>query len=173
MPWHQSKPHIWRHFLVFVAISQIWQENFSKYVVWIGTKAYIWRSYYLTIWRILRKLYIRIYKYMPWYHSKPHIWRYFLVFVVISQIWHIEIRPNSHRLSVFKSYLTIWRVSRKSYIRIYRYMPWYHLQPHIWKYFLVFVAISQIWHLKIHPNSHRLAVLVLSYYLESFKKIVL
>ena len=40
---------------------------------------------------------------MPWYHSKPHIWRYFLVFVVISQIWHIEIRPNSHRLSVLLS----------------------------------------------------------------------
>ena len=114
MPWYQSKPHIWRNFLVFVAISQIWQENFSKYVVWIGTKAYIWRPYYLTI----------------------------------------------------------WRVSRKSYIRIYRYMPWYHSQPHIWRYFLVFVAISQIWHIKIHPNSHRLTVLVLSYYLESFKKIV-
>ena len=31
---------------------------------------------------------------MSWYHSKPHIWRYFLVYVVISQIWHIEIRPN-------------------------------------------------------------------------------
>ena len=100
MPWYQSKPHIWRNFLVFVAISQIWQENFSKYVVWIGTKAYIWRPYYLTIWRILRKLYIRIYKYMPWYHYKPHIWRYFLVFVVISQIWHIKIHPNSHRLTV-------------------------------------------------------------------------
>ena len=26
---------------MFEAISQIWQENFSKYVVWIGTKAYI------------------------------------------------------------------------------------------------------------------------------------
>ena len=104
MPRYQSKPHIWRNFLVFVAISQIWQENFSKYVVWIGTKAYIWRSYYLTIWRIVRNLCIRVYKYMPWYYSKPQIWRYFLVFVVISQIRHIEIRPNSHRLSVLELY---------------------------------------------------------------------
>ena len=95
MPWYQSKPHIWRNFLVFVAISQIWQENLSKYVVWIGTKAYIWRSYYLTIWRILRKLYIRIYKYMPWYHSKPHIWRYFLVCSNIANLAH----RNSHKLA--------------------------------------------------------------------------
>ena len=96
---------------------------------------------------------------MPWYQSKPHIWRNFLVFVAISQIWHIKIRPNSHRLSVLELYLTIWRVSRKSYIRNYRYMPWYHSQPHIWIYFLVFVVISQIWHIKICPNSHRLSVL--------------
>ena len=27
------------------------------------------------------------------------------MFVVISQIWHIEIRPNSHRLSVLKAIL--------------------------------------------------------------------
>ena len=47
--------------------------------------------------------YIRIYRYMSWYHSKPHIWIYFLVFVVISQIWHIEIRSNSHRLFVLLS----------------------------------------------------------------------
>ena len=69
MPWYQSKPHIWRNFLAKFEISLQTQENFSKYVVWIGTKAYIWRSYYLTIWRILRKLYIRIYRYVPWYHS--------------------------------------------------------------------------------------------------------
>ena len=47
MPWYQSKPHIWRNFLAKFEISLQTQENFSKYVVWIGTKAYIWRSYYL------------------------------------------------------------------------------------------------------------------------------
>ena len=70
------------------------------------------------------------------------------------------------------SYLTIWRVSRKSYIRISIYMPWYHSKQHIWIYFLVFLVICQIWHIEISPNLHRLSVLKLFYYLESFKKIV-
>ena len=75
-----------------------------------SNEAYIWRSYSLTIWRVLRKSYIRIYRYMPWYHSKPHIWRYFLVFVVISQSWHILIRPTRPNYPYYR-YLTIWRVS--------------------------------------------------------------
>ena len=58
-----------------------------------------------------------------------------------------------------------------TYIRIYRYMPWYHFKPHIWRYFLVFLVISQIWHIEIRLNWQRLSVLKLSYYLESFKKI--
>ena len=36
----------------------------------------------------------------------------------------------------------------------------------------MFVVISQIWQIEIRPNSHRLSVLKLSYYLESFKEIV-
>ena len=31
-------------------------------------------------------------------HSNHVFWRYFLVFEMISQVWHLEIRPNSHRL---------------------------------------------------------------------------
>ena len=136
MSWYQSKPHIWRNFLVFVAISQIWQENFSKYVVWLGTKTYIWRSYYLTIWRILRKLYIWIY----------------IFSCVCSNIANLAHRNSPILAQII--YLTIWRVLRKSYIRIYRYMPWYHSQPHIWRYILVFVCdISNL----AHKNSPKLA----------------
>ena len=51
----------------------------------------------------------RISMYQIWDITKNTI-RYFLVFVVISQIWHIEILPNSHRLSVLrKPYCRIWR----------------------------------------------------------------
>ena len=103
---------------------------------------------------------------MPWYQSKPHIWRNFLVFVAISQIWHIEIRPNSHRLFVLdlSYYLESFKKIVYWDLQIYAMVP---LTTTYLEIFFVFVAIPQIWHIKIRPNSHRLTVLVLSYYLDN------
>ena len=150
MPWYQSKPHIWRNFLAKFEISLHTQENFSKYVVWIGTKAYIWRSYYLENFKKI------VYQDLQIYALVPLQTKCFRVFVVISQIRHIEIRPNSHRLSVLE--LSYYLQSFKKIV--YQDLNICALVPLQTTYLEIFSCVCSDISNLAHRNSSKLAQII-------------
>ena len=90
---------------------------------------------------------------------------------MITQIWDIKIDLNLHRLFVIilSYYLESFKKIVQLNLQIYALVQ---LQTTYLQMIFVFKVISQIWDIKIDPNLHRLFVINLSYYLESFKKIV-
>ena len=83
---------------------------------------------------------------------------YFLLFKVITQIWDIKIDPNLHRLFVINLsyYLESFKKIVQLDLQIYALVP---LQTTYLEIFFVFKVISQIWHIELRPNLHKLSVL--------------
>ena len=83
---------------------------------------------------------------------------YFLLFKVITQTWDIKIDPNLHRLFVINLcyYLESFKKIVQLDLQIYALVP---LQTTYLEIFFVFKVISQIWHIELRPNLHKLSVL--------------